>query len=136
MPVQKLEKSVQVNLEPDEKCLSQTEVSSVPSQKLEEYIQANLKPDEESLKQIDQAVDAISDLLCNDVMINVLKVAKVRLRVGAQDSGFQESLLSPPVVVLSNVPHQAPWIALQRLSSEDTQCRSPGYCQLFLHLAA
>lgn len=76
MPVQKLEKSVQVNLEPDEKCLSQTEVSSVPSQKLEEYIQANLKPDEESLKQIDQAVDAISDLLCSEVMIDVLKVAK------------------------------------------------------------
>lgn len=74
MPVQKLEKSVQVNLELDEKCLSQTEVSSVPSQKLEEYIQANLKPDEESLKHIDQAVDAISDLLW--VTIDVLKVAK------------------------------------------------------------
>lgn len=51
-------------------------VPPMPSQKLEEYIQANLKPDEESLKQIDQAVDAISDLLCSEETINVLKVAK------------------------------------------------------------
>ena len=81
-PVHKLEKSIQANLTPNENCLKQIAVSSVPSQKLEGYIQENLKPNRESLKQIDQAVDAIWDLLRSQIPVK--EVAKGRLRVGAR----------------------------------------------------
>ncbi|XP_021019121.1 2'-5'-oligoadenylate synthase 2 [Mus caroli] len=73
-PVHKLEKSIQANLPPNENCLQQIAVSLVPSQKLEEYIQANLKPNRKSLKQIDQAVDAIWDLLRSQIPVK--EVAK------------------------------------------------------------
>lgn len=83
-PAHKLEESIQANRPPSEKCLKQTGVFSVTPQKLEEYIQAYLKPNEESLKQLDQAVDAISELLLRSE-IPVMKVAKVRAGARAQD---------------------------------------------------
>lgn len=53
----------------------------VPAHKLEEYIQANLKPNEECLKQIDQAVNAILDILWKSE-IPVKRVVKVRPGLG------------------------------------------------------
>ncbi|XP_051017547.1 2'-5'-oligoadenylate synthase 2 [Acomys russatus] len=56
-------------------CCWSSGMPSVPAHKLEEYIQANLKPNIECLKKIDQAVDAISDILRNSE-IPVERVAK------------------------------------------------------------